>query len=204
MEGQKEMTYPEFSWSLSDKGKKMLIALEGYTETMYNDIGGKLTFGIGHLVTTGEKKEGYIDVVGKDHKLYRVSLNNSSNESIMMVFEHDLRMYEIAVMAVLKKFDFSDFAKRWSASAESDDYTILTCKFDALTMLAFNIGLSAFSLSTLSRTLKMADVLYNDELDNAVIKQMRRWNRVNGKVSKGLVNRRKAEVALYKDYIYQI
>jgi len=198
------MTYPEFSWNLSDNGKKMLIALEGYTETTHNDIGGNLTFGIGHLVTMSEKKNGYINVIGKDYKLYKVSLLEPFPDDIMMVFEHGLRMYEIAVMAVLKKFNFFDFTKRESAFVDLNESTILTCKFDALTMFAFNIGLSAFSLSTLSRILRTADILYNDELDSAIIKQIRRWNIVNGKISKGLIDRREAEVALYKDYIYQI
>ena len=198
------MTYSKFDWKLSDSGKKMLIALEGHSKAPYPDIGGNLTFGIGHLVTTTEKKEGFIVAVGKDCKLYKVPLSNASNEGIMMVFEFDIRIYEMTVMTVLKKFDFSDFAKRQTVSAKVDVHTMLTCKFDALIMLAFNIGLTAFANSSLSKILKKADVLYNDELDSAVIKQILCWNKVNGKISKGLVNRREAEVTLYKDYIYQI
>lgn len=63
-------------------------------------------------------------------------------------------------------------------------------QFGALVSFAYNIGLDAFAKSTLLRHLNAGN--YAD-----VPAQMRRWNKNDGKVMKGLVNRREKEVALW-------
>lgn len=63
-------------------------------------------------------------------------------------------------------------------------------QFGALVSFAYNIGLDAFKNSTLLRLLNVGDF-------QSVPKEMRRWNKNDGKVMKGLVNRREAEVALW-------
>ena len=193
------MTCPKFNWKLSDKGKKMLTALESLSKVPYKDIGNNLTYGIGHLVTAEEKKDGFILVVGEDYKLYKMPLYNSSLTDIEKVFSYDLLKYEMAVEVALKKFDFSAFAE---TVPNLDACHIVTCKFDAMVMFVFNIGLSAFERSTLRDVLKVAVSLYDTALDKNVVQQMLRWNKVDGKVSKGLVNRRNAEVALYRRDTY--
>lgn len=59
-------------------------------------------------------------------------------------------------------------------------------QFDALVSLAFNIGLARFESSTLLKRLKAGD--YAGAAD-----QFLRWNKVNGRVVKGLSERRKKE-----------
>lgn len=71
--------------------------------------------------------------------------------------------------------------KDWSAN-----------RIAALASFAYNVGLGAVERSTLIRR------LINDEDPDAVIQQeLPRWNKSDGSTLQGLVNRRKAEVALF-------
>lgn len=63
-------------------------------------------------------------------------------------------------------------------------------QFDALVLLAYNIGADAFGKSTLVRIL-------NNENYGAVPPQFARWNKNDGKVMRGLIRRRAAEAALW-------
>lgn len=64
-------------------------------------------------------------------------------------------------------------------------------KLDALTSLAYNIGIGAFQRSTLLRLLNAGAP------DKDVADQFLRWNRIKGVVSRGLTNRRQLERKLY-------
>lgn len=63
-------------------------------------------------------------------------------------------------------------------------------QYDALVSLSYNIGTTAFSRSTVLRRLNEGD--YEGAADAILW-----WNKVKGKVIKGLVNRRKAERELF-------
>ena len=63
-------------------------------------------------------------------------------------------------------------------------------EFSALVSFVFNIGIGAFSHSTLLR-------LLNSNQREAAARQFRRWVRGGGKVLPGLVTRRAAEAALF-------
>lgn len=63
-------------------------------------------------------------------------------------------------------------------------------QFDALVSLAYNIGLDAFSKSTLLSILNAGDY-------KGVPTQFRRWNKNDGKVMQGLVNRREREIKMW-------
>lgn len=63
-------------------------------------------------------------------------------------------------------------------------------QFGALVSLAYNIGLDAFAKSTLLRILNAGDYA-------GVPTQFRRWNKNDGKVMKGLVNRRNREIDMW-------
>ena len=65
-------------------------------------------------------------------------------------------------------------------------------EFDALVSWVFNIGTTQMKSSTLRKRIQEGD--YDD-----VPAQLRRWNKVKGEVSNGLVNRREEEVALWLD-----
>ena len=63
-------------------------------------------------------------------------------------------------------------------------------QFDALISLIYNIGTGNFQKSTLLK-------FVNDRLFDKVPDQFRRWSYVNGKISKGLANRREEEIKLW-------
>lgn len=63
-------------------------------------------------------------------------------------------------------------------------------QFGALVSFAFNVGVSAFRKSTLLKKLNAGDYA-------AVPAQLARWNKNDGKVMDGLINRRAAEAGLW-------
>ena len=65
-------------------------------------------------------------------------------------------------------------------------------QFGALVSFAYNIGLGAFEKSTLLRLLNAGDY-------KSVPAQLRRWNKNDGKVMQGLINRREKEIELWSD-----
>lgn len=67
---------------------------------------------------------------------------------------------------------------------------------DALISLAFNIGSGAFAKSTLLKRIK-ADKNNLGGIEDAFLM----WVKAGGKVVNGLINRRKAEFAIYRDAI---
>ncbi|WP_434462187.1 lysozyme [Serratia plymuthica] len=63
-------------------------------------------------------------------------------------------------------------------------------QFDACVSLVYNIGRSAFNTSTLLKKLNSGDI-------EGAAEEFLRWNKANGKVMQGLVERRAAEKALF-------
>lgn len=73
-------------------------------------------------------------------------------------------------------------------------------QFDALVSLAYNIGSRNFANSTVVKYInnpKFHDAKYQN-LESA----WRAWNRLQGKISKGLINRRQIEWNMYNQGIY--
>lgn len=64
-------------------------------------------------------------------------------------------------------------------------------QFDAMVSLAYNIGVKAFSDSTLLRLHKAGNY-------SLAAEQFERWNKAGGRVLNGLTRRRAAEAALYR------
>lgn len=62
--------------------------------------------------------------------------------------------------------------------------------YDALVSFAFNVGISAFANSTLLKRVRQRDAA-------SAVSEFARWNKANGKVSRGLVRRRKDEANLF-------
>jgi len=67
-------------------------------------------------------------------------------------------------------------------------------QFDALVSFTFNVGVGAFTSSTLLKVL-------NQSQYGAVPDQLRRWNKAGGNVVQGLVNRRANEISLWNAQI---
>jgi|TARA_R100000329_G_C7509652_1_gene179457 lysozyme len=68
---------------------------------------------------------------------------------------------------------------------------LLQCQFDALVAWIYNLGPTNFRTSTLRKKLE-------PETMDEVPREIRRWNKANGKVLDGLVRRREAEALLFQ------
>lgn len=68
-------------------------------------------------------------------------------------------------------------------------------QFDALVSFVFNVGENAFRRSTLL-------ALLNQGQYDHVPTQLRRWNKVSGRVVEGLINRRENEIKLWNKIGY--
>jgi len=64
-------------------------------------------------------------------------------------------------------------------------------QFNSLVSLAYNIGINNFATSTLLKKVNA------NPKEITIANEFKRWNKVNGKVVDGLVNRRLAEVVNY-------
>lgn len=84
----------------------------------------------------------------------------------------------------------SDLAKFERAVTSLVHVPLTQAQFDALVSFTFNVGPGNLSKSTLLRKLNRGD--YQGAADQFSV-----WNKSNGKVLKGLVNRRAAERALF-------
>lgn len=87
----------------------------------------------------------------------------------------------------LLRADLAEFERAVSNGVTVD---LTDNQFSALVSFAFNVGADAFRKSTLLRRLNAGDYA-------AVPAQLARWNKDNGRVVKGLVNRRAAEAGLW-------
>ena len=94
-----------------------------------------------------------------------------TSEQAESILKSDLKRFELGVMNAVK-------------------VDLNQNQFDALVSLAFNIGLGAFTGSTLVRLLNAGDY-------NGAAGQFERWNQGGGKVLQGLVRRRDDERALF-------
>lgn len=103
--------------------------------------------------------------------------NSSISESAarkLLVYDLEHRFYPCALSCLL----------------DSGDYT--QSKFDAVVMLIYNIGCTAFLKSKLRRAIIQRD-------DDQISKQWLRWCHVNGKFSTGLRRRRLWELDHFYD-----
>lgn len=126
--------------------------------------------------------------VGYGHLISKEEWSNFSGREVGpleadYLFTEDLSPFEFCVMgAIDNSFQLSEH------------------KFDALVMLAFNIGQTAFKNSSVVKLVndKYAITNYFD-LEEAWMA----WNKSQSKVMRGLVNRRGAEWQMYSDGIYE-
>ena len=149
--------------------KNLLEQWEGIKQQLYIDSGGEATIGIGHLLTRSEKTSGKISIAGQDVK-YESWLSVAECRELL---DQDLTAPEKTL---------NDFV----------DVTLTQNQFDALVSFVYNIGGPAFQSSTLLRLLNAGCYVRIPE-------QLRRWNRCNGMVVQGLINRREKEIALWNE-----
>lgn len=75
------------------------------------------------------------------------------------------------------------------------------CQFDALVIFSFNIGVNAFTRSTLARRLKTCEI---SQRCTIVKEEMPRWKNAGGKFSRGLLNRRIDTVQMFCENDYNV
>jgi lysozyme len=99
-------------------------------------------------------------------------------------------------------FDLAHFSEKVAALTEGVKLT--APQFDALVSFAYNLGKNAFERSTLRKRVlvnPMDKTIVGDERlrwqDFGRGGQFIKWNLVNGKPSRGIIRRRKAEAWLY-------
>jgi lysozyme len=151
----------------SDHGKEKITAWEGFEPRVYSDAGGKLTIGVGHLLTPSELSSGKIWIKGKAVRY----ADGLSEPQILDLLGQDLEGAEAAVN-------------------NGVEVELSQNQFDALVSFCFNVGAAAFRSSALLR-------LLNQGQYDEVPAQLRRWVHCRGEVVQGLVRRREYEIALW-------
>jgi len=152
---------------VGQRGKNLFKEWEGLVTHEYLDSGGAPTIGIGHLLTRSERTSGKI-VIGGQAIDYRNAL---TEQQCWDLLDQDLDSTERTVNgAVIAPLNQN--------------------QFDALVSFTFNVGDGAFRGSTLLR-------LLNQGQYDQVPAQLRRWDKDNGHVVRGLINRREKEITLW-------
>lgn len=152
---------------ISAKGQHQLKEWEGFRARPYRDAAGKLTIGVGHLLTQSELSSGKIIIQGEPVR-YAAGL---SDQEVLDLLGQDLA----GSMGVVN---------------DCVEVELSQSRFDTLVSFCFNVGGSAFRHSTLLRLLNQGNY-------EAVPAQLRRWVHCSGKVVQGLVNRREQEIELW-------
>ncbi len=156
---------------MSQHGLDLLTQWEGCELKVYNDAAGLPTIGVGHLLTKSELTSGKITIGGVPVKYS----NGITAQQAEQLLAQDLGPTEAAVNNGVK-------------------VKLSQNQFDALTSFTFNVGVSAFTNSTLLKLLNQGQYAQVPE-------QLMRWTRAGGRVVQGLVNRRQNEIKLWNGQI---
>jgi lysozyme len=156
---------------MSQHGLELLEQWEGFKTTVYKDSAGLPTIGVGHLLTKSELSSGKITIDGVP-----VSYENGLTEQQVT----DLLAQDVQPAAA---------AVNNNVKVDLDQN-----QFDALVSFTFNVGVGAFTGSTLLK-------LLNQGQYDQVPDQLLRWTRAGGQVVQGLVNRRNNEIKLWNGQV---
>lgn len=149
----------------------LLVEWEGLKLKPYLDSAKLLTIGIGHLLTKEEKQTGFIIINGKKVP-WQYGISKDEAYALKM---QDIVRFQDAVTTLVK------------VPLEQNE-------FDTLVSFAYNIGVSAFTGSTLLKKLNAGQ--YSE-----VPAELSKWVKAGGKKIQGLVNRRNNEIKLWKGEI---
>lgn len=155
---------------LSPAGVHLIAGFEGYVPTPYEDSAGYCTIGYGHLI--GERACTAAD---------RAAYSGWSHERFLTLLDQDAADAVAAVSSAVR-------VKLGIIPARAQ------ARFDALVSLAFNIGSGAFAASSLVREINRKGA----PRDWATCgPRWLAWDHAGGVVVPGLLNRRRAEVAIF-------
>jgi lysozyme len=147
---------------LSAEGLSKIAAWEGCVLHLYDDPAGYCTIGYGHLVHKGR--------TGTNATAEAPFAAGLTAAGALDLFRVDLAKFEDAVSRIVR-------------------VPLAAHQFDALVCLAFNIGITAFAMSSIARYLNQRGT------DPEQIKAYWcLWRRAGGQQNAGLLARRRAEV----------
>lgn len=149
---------------------EFLVKLEGMRLKAYRDQGGRMTIGVGHLITREERKAERI-FIGDIAEMY---VGGISESDAMELLAYDLRKCEKVLEHSVK-------------------VTLNDNERTALLSFCFNIGPNAFKESHLLRHL-------NKGRKRKIPYDLMKWIYVSGHIDKGLVKRRLQEVLMWLDF----
>lgn len=118
-----------------------------------------------------------------------------------LISKNEWTIYKNGITAAQADMLFEeDVAPFVTAVNNAVNVSISQNQFDAAVMLAYNIGIAGFSKSS-------AVSLINDPGSSTPYADLegawKAWNRSQGSVSKGLINRREAEWRVYSSAVYK-
>ncbi|MEK6299483.1 MAG: lysozyme [Acidobacteriota bacterium] len=152
---------------MSAHGLELLEQWEGFKANVYKDSAGLPTIGVGHLLTKSELSSGKIVINGSPVQ-YSGGL---TDQQVLDLLSQDVNPAGNAVSSNVK-------------------VALNQNQFDALVSFTFNVGVGAFTSSTLLKVLNQGQY-------DQVPTQLLRWTRAGGQVVQGLVNRRQNEINLW-------
>jgi lysozyme len=152
---------------MSSKGIALIKQFEGCCLTIYDDQAGYPSIGIGHLLTRTENVSGKIWISGAPYVIYY----GLTEELCIELLKQDLQVPVDTVNQVVR-------------------VPLNQNQFDAMVSFVFNVGCTRFRNSAILQAINAG------RLDQ-VPRQLRLWIYVNDKISKGLQNRREAEIKLW-------
>lgn len=155
---------------ISDKAIKMIKHHEGVRLRPYRCPALLWTIGVGHVLYNDQAK-----LKLEDRKSYDIKPQDNrvwSQNEVDAILVHDLERFEQGVA-------------RYCPSAINNQN-----HFDALVSFSFNVGLGNLQKSTLR-------MKYNRGEYKAAAEELLKWGKVNGKVLRGLMNRRTDEKLLF-------
>ncbi len=166
------------SHRMSEAGMNLLMSIEAFRSKPYDDQNGAdisnwvkgATIGYGHLISQDEW--------GRQGGTFK---NGITENQARELFEQDLAPF---VDGVNEK-----------VTADISQH-----QFDALVILAFNIGMGNFGSSSVLKLVNNPSAQTNYPTLEAAWKA---WNKSQGKVMQGLINRRNAEWKIYAGNVYE-
>lgn len=162
---------------MSDKGMDLLMSIESFRGKPYDDQNG-------NVISTWVKGA----TIGYGHLISQNEWNQSAD-----IYKNGLTEAQAKVLFVqdLKPFVEGVNAKVTTAISQN--------QFDALVILTFNIGLGNFGSSSVLKLVNNPSTQTSYPNLEAAWKA---WDKSQGKLMQGLVNRRNAEWNIYSKNIY--
>jgi GH24 family phage-related lysozyme (muramidase) len=156
--------------TISEAGIQLIKSFEGCHNSPYRCPAGLWTIGYGHVLYPDQAR-----------------LKTPERASYALKPEHDRVWDAIEIDSLLEKdlLRYTNGVLRYCPAAVDNQ-----CHLDAITSLAFNIGLGNLQASTL--IMKYARCDYAGAADEFL-----KWRKANGVVLRGLERRREAERALF-------